>query len=1198
MMTKPLPSCSLPAGSRWKSWRKLAAGVALALGLAAPAAAQVDTYTLAPSTGTFTPLAGSTVISGMAADTYLSPAIPLGFTFIFDGAPYTSVKAASDGYLTFSSTATTSSLTNNLATGSATNRPLVAPLWDDLDGRPTGATGTGSYLVTGTAPNRVFTFEWKNWEWNYAASSAVISFQVKLYETSNRVEFIYHPEAGGVNSGSASIGLAGIGTGAGSYLSLNGTAATPTASTTIETTSINTKPADGQIYAFTPAPLPACSAPRSLTVANLTSTTADLSWAVGFGTGPFTVEYGAQGFTPGTGTVIPNLTTASRTVTGLTPATAYEFYVTQNCGGTNGNSTRTGPVAFTTRGLPPANDECASAVTLTPGAINAACASATSGTLENALATTGLAAPVGNADDDVWYKFMATSTAHTVTLTGTGDYVQQLLGGSCGALTSIAYSDPNIKTYTSLTIGTMYYLRVYSYSATAQAGTPAQFTVCVTTPTPPPVNDDPCGAIVLPLGATCSPLSATNDLATTTTTNGYSNPGTSCGIATSPKDVWFRVTTAASGLGSTSIAMTVTGAPAGLVRLFSTTNGCSGPFTQVGCFAGTTNNTSAGQGILTGLMPSTTYYVMVAGYGSGDTQGAFTICATVPPTCLAPTALRADTLTTTSAVLKWTSPSGVGPFTLEYGRQGFTPGTGTIIPNITTTRYKVTGLAAGTQYQFYVTQNCGGISGNSSATGPIAFTTLTLPPANDDCANATAVNVEYGTCTAPARAVNSGATTSAGAPAPTCGNYQGGDVWFRVVVPASGVITLETDSVTSSPVRDTGMSVYSGTCGSLTELDCDDDSSPNGLFSLVELTGRTPGEVLYVRVWEYGNDTFGAFKLCARSTSNCPVPMTPSAGSLTGTSAVLSWSVATPTTGATFRVEYGLQGFTLGTGTVVNNISGTSTTITGLTPNATYCFYVRQNCGTSGSSTNVGPTCFTTPNPPASNDEPCNATVLPVGTSCTPLSATTVGATSTPANGYVNPGCSTSLNPRDVWFSMTTPSGTGTQTISITTTGSAAGQVRLFTAASCSTAFTAVSCNAVATGQTVGTFQVSGLQPATRYMVMVAGYGSSDPVGPFTICASRVITSTRSELPGGEVSVFPNPSNMGSLTLRMSGVTQAVSVQATLVNLLGQQVLTQKLAVRGGSLEQQLAVQGLAKGIYNLQVQVGEYTIIRKVVLE
>ncbi len=98
--------------------------------------------------------------------------------------------------------------------------------------------------------------------------------------------------------------------------------------------------------------------------------------------------------------------------------------------------------------------------------------------------------------------------------------------------------------------------------------------------------------------------------------------------------------------------------------------------------------------------------------------------------------------------------------------------------------------------------------------------------------------------------------------APGCAAYGGGDVWYSVVVPADGNITLETDLNSGSALTDSGLAVYSGTIGALMLIGCDDDSG-NNLFSRIELSGRTPGETLYIRVWEFGNNTFDTFQVAA-----------------------------------------------------------------------------------------------------------------------------------------------------------------------------------------------------------------------------------------------------------------------------------------------------------------------------------------------
>ncbi|PHS08982.1 MAG: hypothetical protein COA88_05615 [Kordia sp.] len=135
------------------------------------------------------------------------------------------------------------------------------------------------------------------------------------------------------------------------------------------------------------------------------------------------------------------------------------------------------------------------------------------------------------------------------------------------------------------------------------------------------------------------------------------------------------------------------------------------------------------------------------------------------------------------------------------------------------------------------------------------------PPANNDCANPIVLTPGgvFGTNSVVGTIVNS---TDSGELATTCSSYGGGDVWYSVIVPADGNIDIETNN-NSSTLTDTAMEVYSGTCGTLTSVGCDDDGSTDGNFSLVSLTGRTPGEVLLVRIWEYAGGTEDTFQVSA-----------------------------------------------------------------------------------------------------------------------------------------------------------------------------------------------------------------------------------------------------------------------------------------------------------------------------------------------
>ena len=53
----------------------------------------------------------------------------------------------------------------------------------------------------------------------------------------------------------------------------------------------------------------------------------------------------------------------------------------------------------------------------------------------------------------------------------------------------------------------------------------------------------------------------------------------------------------------------------------------------------------------------------------------------------------------------------------------------------------------------------------------------------------------------------------------------------------------------------------------MTQIECDDDDSDDGNFSKISLTGRTEGETIFIRVWEYGGGTIGTFKIAAYDAS-------------------------------------------------------------------------------------------------------------------------------------------------------------------------------------------------------------------------------------------------------------------------------------------------------------------------------------------
>ena len=114
----------------------------------------------------------------------------LPFTFRYFGVPVTRLAAYDNGFFTFlpdgaAAWAPDTSWRNHSITFSGPPAGVVAPFWDDL---VVGGGGSDVHQwVDGTAPNRVAHVAWINV--NFYMDSTSVSFEVKLFEGSNVVEF-------------------------------------------------------------------------------------------------------------------------------------------------------------------------------------------------------------------------------------------------------------------------------------------------------------------------------------------------------------------------------------------------------------------------------------------------------------------------------------------------------------------------------------------------------------------------------------------------------------------------------------------------------------------------------------------------------------------------------------------------------------------------------------------------------------------------------------------------------------------------------------------------------------------------------------------------------------------------------------------------------------------------------------------------
>jgi hypothetical protein len=288
-------------------------------------------YTVAYPTATYAAITGTSPTLTLAyppdlaategvpeTDEGAANGLPFPFPVKFNGATYNNFNISTNGFISLGGELDTfnvywgNNLTSGPINGAANNgqasRPIIAPLWDDLDMQ---AATNIVYTTQGTAPNRVFVVQWSNAKWSWQATSAAVSFQVKFYETTNVIRFHYKPiNAGTVTSGSASVGLADIATGTGNFLSLSALTTTATNSATTETTTISAKPSANLVIDFTPIPTPAIDAAVKLIAAPILATCHSTLQT-------FKYQIRNVGTTP----IAPGAATVNVTATGANPAT-------------------------------------------------------------------------------------------------------------------------------------------------------------------------------------------------------------------------------------------------------------------------------------------------------------------------------------------------------------------------------------------------------------------------------------------------------------------------------------------------------------------------------------------------------------------------------------------------------------------------------------------------------------------------------------------------------------------------------------------------------------------------------------------------------------------------------------------------------------------------------------------------------------
>jgi uncharacterized delta-60 repeat protein len=570
-------------------------------------------------------------------------------------------------------------------------------------------------------------------------------------------------------------------------------------------------------------------------------------------------------------------------------------------------------------GTSPANDLCANAIPVFAG-VPAVC-----GTTACATASTaGSIPPVCGASasaPDVWYTFTPTCngpvTIDTCGLcpgqTTTFDTVLSVYTGSCGSFTQVACNDDagggcgfQSRVTFNGTSGVAYRIRVAGW-----AGGSGPFRLNISSSATAPPNDN-CAAAI-PVSGGSSAVCGTTVCATPSAAG--SIPPV-CGASASAPDVWYSFTPTCNGPVTIDTCGLCPGQTTTFDSVLSVYTGSCGSFTQIAC------NDDAGGGcglqsrVTFNGMAGVAYRIRVAGYlgssgpfrlniSASNTPPPNDNCAAaIPVTIGSPAACGTTVCATPSAPGSIPVPCGASASAPDVW-YSFTPtcnGSVTIdtcglCPGQTATFDSVLSVytgscgsftqvacnddaGSGCGLQSRVTFNgLGGVTyrirvaGFAGSSGPfrLNIAQTTTVPANDLCANATPIgNGTFGfnTC---------GANTD-GPNQASIGCQPNQDVWFRFTASCSGQVTLDTCNSGFNTV----LSVYTGVCGSLGLVTCNDNAATgncaggqNSFLTFNAISGTT----YFIRVGGAGTAT-GSGLLTVQGPfppfPTCPDPSGPS----------------------------------------------------------------------------------------------------------------------------------------------------------------------------------------------------------------------------------------------------------------------------------------------------------------------------------
>ena len=532
----------------------------------------------------------------------------------------------------------------------------------------------------------------------------------------------------------------------------------------------------------------------------------------------------------------------------------------------------------------------------------------------------------------------------------------------------------------------------------------------------------------------------------------------------------------------------------------------------------------------------------VSGYGEAHD---YKLIVTAPPTCIAPAALTASNVTTTSVSLTWTAPSTApaSGYDIFYSNTGVVPNATTVptmnspIPSAT-----LTGLTPGSNYCAWVRSKCTATDASvwintCFVTGCVAANV----PYSLDFESATPPSIPICTSVANQGTGNNWVISNDpgnGFTNKTLTYYynsqETANSWFftqGVNLVAGTTYRIKYKYGNNSASYSEKMKVTYGnaqTAASQTNVLHDYTNIVDVLTPITDFYTLTPtaSGVYYFGFNVYSDaNMYNLYvdDILVEVNPSCIEPTAVVTSNITTNSATVAWTAPSAAPANGYQVYYSSSN-TPPTATTTPSLTVTAATtpLSSLTPATTYYVWVRSNCGSS-QSTWVSATAFTTLATPPANDNCSSPTPITPGNtfSQNAFVGTTVGATLTSDATAVS-ACQTTRY-ADTWYSVVVPASGSVTVETKGVTGSSVTDTVLAAYTGSCGALNSVGCSDDEGDDNFSLLTLTNLTPGSTLLVAVWNYSSATN-GQFRFSAydASLATAETAQVKNN-LSVYPNP---------------------------------------------------------------------------